>query len=129
MNDKSHVGMGFYICPVTGQKHSEVVLLNTRVDRKTNQLEQTLGRDNFLGWVLSPENQKLADDGYIALVGIDPEKSLEHPMTPANVYRLGRHAHLRREAAERIFNQQFASDLNMVFVDGEVLDMLEASLK
>lgn len=92
---KSHVGMGFYVCPVCGCKHGETVLLDRR-------LQPTLEAENFAGWHLCQPHQELLDKGYVALVGAHPGSGNE--LHTAN--RTGKVVHIRRAAFKDMFNAE-----------------------
>lgn len=86
MSDKSHVSMGYYLCPYSGKEHSEVVLLDT-------QLKNSLERKTFLGYELNPE----LDDNYIYLVGTDSD-----PNADKKAQLTGTNIALKKEFAEHI---------------------------
>lgn len=116
--EKSHVGLGFHVCPVCACEHDEVVLLDKR-------LKNTLEHKNFVGWEMCANHKKLYDDDYVALVGIDPEQS-KPPYTPASVYRTGAVAHLKVYAFKELINQDVPdNEARMCFVPDEVIDMLQ----
>ena len=116
MPDKSYVTMETVICIVCGQeKESGALLLDQKLRPKFNQKTCT-------GWGLCDEHQKLKDKGFIALVGIDPEKTTEN--TPDQWYRIGAFAHLKETAFKRIMNVPVPSG-KICCVDQEVFDMLE----
>jgi hypothetical protein len=78
MNDKSHVGMGHYVCPYCGKEHSEVVLVN-------KSLKDTLERENMLGFELCDEHKLLAEN-YVLLIGTtgNPAKDESATLTGNN---------------------------------------------
>lgn len=116
--EKSHVGLGYAVCPVCACEHDEVVLLHKRLAKK-------LDHKNFMGWELCKPCQEKKDDDYIALVGIDEDLSPK-PFKPESVYRTGAVAHLKRSAFEDLFNVPVPdNDANMCFVDNEVIEMLQ----
>lgn len=86
MSDKSHVSMGYYLCPYSGKEHSEVVLLD-------KQLENSLERKTFLGYKLDPE----LDSNYIYLVGTDSD-----PNTNKQAKLTGTNIALKKEFAEHL---------------------------
>jgi len=113
MSEKSHVGMGHSICPVCTKKHDEVVLLDRR-------LRKTLTSDEMMGFDLCEEHQKLCNDGYVALVGIDENKSTM-PYKVESVYRTGAIAHLKIEAFTEIFNAEVPENpFHLSFCDDDV---------
>jgi hypothetical protein len=80
-------------------------------------------------WGLCPEHQKLADDGFVALVECDPQRSgapgADH-IKPEQAYRTGRLAHLRRAAFARVFNMPIEDRQACVFVEPGVIKELQA---
>ena len=116
---KSHVGMEQKVCPVCGQAFDTGTIL---LDKR---LRNTLERKTVTGLDLCPEHAKLWERGYIALVECDPEKSkfTGGTIKPEDAYRTGRIAHVRKEAAKRIFNVEMRSPV--AFVEPGVVDMLE----
>jgi len=90
--DKSHVGMGHYICPVCGQNHGEEVLLN-------RFLRPTLTQNEFLGFAMCEEHQKLRDDGYTAMIEVSNK-----PTGLADAIRTGQIAHIRNTAWPNLFD-------------------------
>ncbi len=70
-------------------------------------------RHTATGWGLCPEHQKLADDGFVALVECDPHRSGSQAggrMKPEQAYRTGRLAHLRRTVFAQVFNVPIADE-------------------
>ena len=81
------------------------------------------------GWGLCPEHQKLADDGFVALVECDPQRSgsqADGRMKPEQAYRTGRLAHLRRTVFAQVFNVPIADEQACVFVEPGVIDHLQS---
>lgn len=124
MNDKSHVSFEQHVCLVCGVTFDTGNLL---LDRR---LRASMQRHTTTGWGLCPEHRKLYDDGYVALVECDPQRS----GAPADggrvkleqVYRTGRMAHLRREAFGQVFNVPIAANQPCVFVGPGVIEKLQA---
>ncbi len=79
MTEKSHVGMGFEVCPVCGIEHTETVLLDRRM---RNSLEPK----SFTGYSLCPEHVKQKEAGYFFLIVVDNG---------------GEHAHIKLHEADR----------------------------
>lgn len=113
---KSHVGMGFHLCPVCGHKHDEVVLLD-------RGLRNSLEKENFLGWSLCPEHQKLFDDDFIALI---ETRNSSNNLKDAD--RTGNLAHVRADAFIQVFGQTPPPG-KLVFVEEGVLAKLEGMIK
>ena len=116
MTDKSHVGMGFSVCPICGTKHDEVVLLD-------KHLQKTLERDNFMGYELCPEHAAMSVE-YIALVECD-NTGVGKSLKSADANRTGQFAHVRRTAAKNILNVELPSDLPFVFAEVGVIETLK----
>lgn len=100
MPDKSYVAMEQNICKVcTKQFDTGTILLDRR-------MKQSMDRYTTTGWGLCPDCQKLWDDGYVALISADANKSV--PPTGGKivlegVYRTGEIVHLKIEAFKIIF--------------------------
>lgn len=109
---KSHVGMGYSICPVCGTKHDEVVLLD-------RQLKNTLECDNFMGWAMCPEHEKLRQEGYIALIEVKNQ-----PSGLADADRTGNIAHVRDSAWQKLFNTPIPPK-GITFIEVGVLEQIK----
>lgn len=124
MNDKSHVSLEQRVCLVCGVRFDTGSLL---LDRR---LRASLAHHTTTGWGLCAEHQKLADNGFLALVECDPQRSgplsSVGGMEPGQAYRTGRLAHLKREAFAWVFNVPIAVDQLVVFVEPGVIDRLQA---
>ena len=108
-------------CPVCGKVHSH----NTEVLISKNL--KSIGENTFTGIGLCEEHSKYFEDGYIALIGMDESKSTFLPngnVDPKGAHRTGKAAYLRREVANKVFDTDIGSDLPMVFVEDQVVDML-----
>ncbi len=115
--EKSHVGMGYEICPICHKEHTETVLLD-------KMLKNTLTNHMFTGFSLCEEHLKLYKDGYIALVAFDESKS-KRPINIENAYLTGHTAHIKKEAYQKIFNEKLPENqFNICFCDNETLDRL-----
>jgi hypothetical protein len=89
---KSHVGMGYHVCPVCLKEHDPVVLLDRR-------LRNSLTDHEFAGWKLCEEHQAKFNEGYIALIECE-----NRPTSMADAKRTGNIAFIRTEAWPDIFN-------------------------
>ena len=94
------------------------------------RLRASMERHTATGWGLCPEHQKLSDDGFVALVECDPQRSGSPAgggrVKPEQAYRTGRLAHLKREAFAQVFNVPIAADQPCVFVEPGVIEQLQA---
>lgn len=79
---------------------------------------------------MCPEHQKLSDDGFVALVECDPQRSGTPAggasVKPEQAYRTGRLAHLKREVFARVFNVPIADKQPCVFVEPGVIEQLQS---
>ncbi|HCL4034881.1 ATPase [Pseudomonas aeruginosa] len=123
MNDKSHVSMEQHVCLVCG------VAFDTGAILLDKRLRASMERHTATGWGLCAEHQKLADDGFVALVECDPQRSGSPAsggrVKPEQAYRTGRLAHLKREAFAQVFNVPIAADQPCVFVEPGVIEQLQ----
>ncbi|AQT08233.1 ATPase [Pseudomonas protegens] len=123
MNDKSHVSLEQHVCLVCGTRFDTGAVL---LDRR---LRASMERHTATGWGLCPEHQKLSDDGFVALVECDPQRSGSPAgggrVKPEQAYRTGRLAHLKREAFAQVFNVPIAADQPCVFVEPGVIEQLQ----
>ncbi len=123
LNEKSHVSLEQHVCLVCGTRFDTGAVL---LDRR---LRASMERHTATGWGLCPEHQKLSDDGFVALVECDPQRSGSPTgggrVKPEQAYRTGRLAHLRREAFAQVFNMPIAADQPCVFVEPGVIEQLQ----
>jgi hypothetical protein len=121
MNDKSHVSLEQHACLVGGASFDTGAIL---LDKR---LRASMKHHTVTGWGLCPEHQKLFDDGYVALVECDPQRSGVHGerMKPEQAHRTGRLAHLRRTVFARVFNAPIEDKLPCVFVEPGVIEKLQ----
>jgi hypothetical protein len=109
--DKSHVSLEQHECVVCGTRYDTgALLLNKR-------LAQTLDKHTVTGLGLCPSHQKLADDGFVALV--------EAEQRDGKTYRLGRLAHVRAAVWPNLFNIPLPPRM-VAFVEPDAMDKLEA---
>lgn len=127
MCDKSHVSLERRVCMVCGRPYDTGAIL---LDKR---LRASLQRHTTTGWGLCAEHQRLHEEGFIALVECDPDKSGKpcagSTIKPQDAYRTGLVAHLKREAFGRIFNIPVDASLPCVFVDAGVIASLQAKVR
>ncbi len=123
---KSHVSLEQRICLVCGQPYSTNAIL---LDMK---LQDSLERETITGFGLCDEHAARYEEGYIALVGCDPDKTLRNTrgnVDPENAYRTGELVHIRFTVWPNIFNSPLPTKdgrpLPVVFVDQAVIGMLK----
>lgn len=126
MNNQSHVSLEQHVCLVCGVRFDTGAIL---LDRR---LRASMEHHTATGWGLCAEHQKLSDDGFVALIECDPQRSGSPAggakVKPAQAYRTGRVAHLRREVFARVFNVPIAADQQCVFVEPGVIEQLQSMI-
>ncbi len=124
MNEKSHVSLEQHVCLICG------VAFDTGSILLDKRLRASMERHTATGWGLCPEHQKLSDDGFVALVECDPQRSGSPAgggrLKPEQAYRTGRLAHLKRDVFAEVFNVPVAADQPCVFVEPGVIEQLQA---
>lgn len=119
----NYVAMAQEICPICGitHEHSNELLLDKRL--------RSIPEDKRItGYGLCEEHDKLFQDGYIALVGADESKSTfkdNGNMDFNSAHRTGHIIHLKRDVFNNMFNTELSEDQEMVFIDQEVIALLE----
>ena len=121
MSEKSYVGLKNRICPICGIQHAFDcgILLDTR-------MKDNLDKNTVTGYGLCEEHMKVWQDGYVALVEIDPEKSLKiesSTLNSNNAWRTGRIINMKKDCFEEIFNRPVEEP--MAFIDIELFDQLQ----
>lgn len=119
MDDKSYVTLEQHRCVICGKDFNTGALL---LDKR---LRARFDMHTLTGMGLCPEHQKLYDDGYVALVECDEQRSGLRPdaktLRPEDAYRTGNIAHIRVSAWPNIFNSPVPTKddkvLPMVFID------------
>ena len=125
MNEKSHVSLEQHVCLVCGVTYDTGSIL---LDKR---LRASMKHHSTTGWGLCPEHQKLSDDGFVAMVECDPERSglPGDRLKTEQAYRTGRLAHLKRGVFATVFNVPVAADQACVFVEPGVIERLEAMVE
>jgi len=114
MNTKSYVSLEQHLCLVCGSTFKTGDILVDRRMRPSMEMYTTTG------WGLCAEHQKLSDDGFLALVECDPQRSDKGPngtLSNNGAFRTGRLAHIKREKCASVFNQPVTADDAFVFVE------------
>ncbi|MFJ5398580.1 ATPase [Pectobacterium sp. CHL-2024] len=126
MNDKSHVSLEQRVCLVCGTTFDTgCILLDKRLRASMKQHTTT-------GWGLSTEHQRLFDEGYVALVECDPQRSgilsEERRLKPENAYRTGQLEHVKRTVSTELFSTEIADSQACVFVGPGVIELLQTMM-
>lgn len=114
--EKSYVSMEQAVCPVCGKAWDTNSLL---LDKR---LRKVFDRHTPTHFALCPEHELMWQQGFIAFVAIDPDRS-EFPYRPDTVYRLGKIAHIKKTAAAQILNVPVEGPL--AFCEEGVIDTLK----
>jgi hypothetical protein len=123
VNDKSHVSMEQHACKVCCRTYDKGAIL---LDKR---LRQSLDRHTVTGWGLCPEHAQRFEDGFIALVEIDPARSTLSPdgtYRPQNAWRTGKTILLKREIAAQVFDKAIPDGLPLMWIDAEAFRAIEA---
>lgn len=127
MNEKSHVSMERRVCVVCGACYDTGAIL---LDKR---LRASMERYTTTGWGLCDEHERLHQQGFVALVECDPERSgnarAGDNIKPEDAHRTGLVAHLKREAFAAIFNVTIKPQLPCVFVSPGVISQLQQMVK
>jgi hypothetical protein len=114
MNEKSYVSLEKRVCLVCGNEYETGSLL---LDRR---LIPSMHRHTTVGWGLCAEHQKCHEDGFLALVECDPQKSgtaaPDGSLKPEDAYRTGVVAFLKRETFNQLFTVQVPVNMPAVYV-------------
>lgn len=98
---------------------SGALLLQTRrIDKPM------LDRNTVTGWDICPACKTKIDEGFVILVGCDPDKSTESNgrCQPEDVYRTGEVIFVRDTVARQMFNEDVKT---VAFVDQQVVSYLK----
>lgn len=124
MSEKSYVSLERHVCVVCGVAYDTGNLL---LDKR---LRATLEHHTTTGWGLCTKHQRLFNDGFVALIECDLQRSgsLSETgcMKPEQAYRTGQLAHLKRDVFASVFDMPIADDQACVFVDPGIIKWLQA---
>jgi len=116
MSDKSYVGMGFLVCPVTGEKHSESVLLD-------KSMKDRLEKENFMGYAYSPEVDAKIKAGYVCLIEVKNDHNEVEKISMKDADRTGVYCFVKKELVKDMFGSK--GDVEEVqFITEEVTQFL-----
>ena len=122
MSNKSHMSLEQHVCLVCGTTFDTGAIL---LDKR---LRASMEHHTATGWGLCAEHQKLADEGFVALVECDPQHSGSPGgrLKPEQAYRTGRLAHIKRHVFTQLFNVPIEANQACVFVEPGVIEQLQA---
>ena len=124
--DKSYVTMEQHICMVCGVPYDTGNLL---LDRR---FFKRFERHTVTGHGLCPEHEKLFNDGYLAIVAIDPEKSsidANGTVKPGDAHRTGSIAHIKRDCDFAREHFPTTPEQVLVYADEELIKLLQSLTK
>lgn len=124
MSSKSHVSLEKHQCIVCGKLFDTGAIL---LDRR---LKPSMEICTITDYGLCPEHQSKFDEGFVALIECDREKSKLstdfQTAKPEDVCRTGLVAHLKRDVFDNVFNVSIADSTPLVFVDQGVIEQLQS---
>lgn len=118
MSDKSQVGMGFLVCPITGEEHSESILLDKEMKPRINQR-------NFLGYEYCPEVKAKISEGYVCFIEVknQDDQNDNKRLSLKEADRTGVYCFVKKELAKDMFNVEGEVE-EVQFVSPEVTEFL-----
>ena len=118
------VTMEIKICPICGVEHSNNASLLISRNLKSIKKENTI-----TGYELCEKHEKLFTSGYLCLIGVDNNNSVDTTLKFEDAKRTGEIAYVKRSTAKSIFNIEIDSKIPFVFVQQEVIEMLKNEMK
>lgn len=116
------------VCPICCAKTNEQILLNQQLTKKAAaQVKEMHGK--AIGYSEPcKECQSRIDNGFVALIAIDPSKSntTEGTVSFNDIYRTGKLAWLKRNVAKESFNWDRPEPF--ILVEDGVIDILQGKL-
>lgn len=112
-------------CPICFSKVNEQILIPNKLSKKVaKEIEEANGKSIGISNDICEECKKLKEEGYIALVGIDPDKS--DMSSRETIFYTGSLARVRTETMNHLFKDWEKSDLGgYMYVEQQVLIDLE----
>ena len=112
------VGMVHDLCPTCLKKHNETIIIPKRFTAAVcNQVKDADGK--AINFSLCTECKEVIDKGYVALIGIDPEKSngsSTGTVTLKDVWRTGKFVWLKKDVAKEVFKEVFNWEMDAPFI-------------
>lgn len=131
MTSQVEVALAKQLCPICCSEH-EVILMNNKLTQKAaNEVKEANGK--VIGFLEEPCNecQKFIKDDYIAMIGIDPEKSIlsddETTVNLAGMYRTGQLGWIKRDVAKEMFF--IVDDTPMVVLSEEAFNHIQTRVE
>ena len=127
-SNKLEVAIVNEICPICCKETKHSLVMNTLLNKnQAKKIKEMHGKT--IGFSDPCEKcQGHLDNGYIALLGIDPEKSVkEYKVKLENVYRTGILIWIKKDKAEEIFGSQ--DNRPFILLENEVFGKLGIPLE
>ena len=117
---KSHVSMEQHYCPICSEEKDTGTLLLDRRMRDSLEMHTTTG----VGICI--DCKAMGNDGYVALVGVDPNKSeIDGDLIkPSKAHRISEYLWLKRSVAEQVLNVD-VSEYPFVYIDQPAIEMIK----
>jgi hypothetical protein len=121
---KSYVTLEQNVCHICGKTFDTNSILMDR------SLRDRFDHHTITGYGICPEDQAKLNEGYYALIAVDPNKSREANgrVLPEHAYRTGAMVWIRRAAYERLCNIPLDEAHPWAFCDPEVITKLAAMM-
>jgi hypothetical protein len=129
--DKSFVTLVQAICIVCNKPFdTNELAIDLRLKERFEMHTVMTDKDGKCQLGLCPEHQRMKDEGFVALVEIDPEKSgiseaTEQIDDPHNAYRTGIVAHVKRRVWDKVFDM-LCPEGAVAFVQPGVIQHLQS---
>lgn len=126
MSSKSHVSIEKHQCIVCGKLFDTGAIL---LDRR---IKASMEICTITDYGLCPEDQTKFNEGFVALIECDEQKSQVSDSTqsvkPEDVYRTGVVAHLKRNVLAHLFNVAISDSTPVIFVSQGVIEQLQSMI-
>ena len=118
--DKEFVTMEKHLCPICGTEHETNAIL---IDKK---MRKKFDRYTTTGYGLCKPCQAKKDEGYLALIVCDKDKStiVDDLVKMENAVRTGDLMHMKRDLANDMFDKD-TSERDFIFIDTELFEGLK----
>jgi len=121
----SFVSMEIKICPICGVEHSNNSSILISKNLKPIKKENTI-----TGYELCEEHEELFENGYLCLIAVSNDTSSENEtLNFEDAERTGKIAHIKKYLTPDIFDIEIDPKLSFIFVDEEVINVLENKLQ
>lgn len=123
--DNWEVGLVHELCPICHSKVNEQILVPKRFSRKiAEEIKEANGKSIGISDDLCEECKKFKEEGYITLIGIDPDKS--DMSSRETIFYTGSVARVKIETMNHLFKDWEKSDLGgYIYVQQQILVDLE----